>query len=134
MPAAAAGDLERRKQLRIRIRPDLDIEPHRYEGKVFYVLKDPITLRYYRLPEKEHLLLRYMDGKHTLEDAQKAYEQEHRPERMELEHLEAFAQQLLTTGLAISESPRSAQLFYERRGKRRRDEWIKFFTNLLYIK
>lgn len=132
--AASAADLERRKQLRIRIRPDLNIEPQRYEGKIFFILKDPISLRYYRLQDKERLLLKYMDGKHTLEDAQKAYEKEYRPERMDLEHLEAFAQQLLTTGLAISESPRAGHLLYERRGKRKRDEWIRVLTNLLYIK
>ena len=96
--AVPAGDLERRKRLRIRIRPDLNIEPHQYEGRTFYVVKDPVSLRYYRLKDNEHFLLRFLDGGHTLEDAQKAYEKEYRPERLKLEDLEGFAQQLLTAG------------------------------------
>src|SRR5436305_487570 len=128
--ANPAADLERRKRLRIRLRPDLAIEAQTYEGRTFYVVKDPVSLRYYRLKDNEHFLLQFLDGRHTLEDAQKAYEVEYRPERLRLEDLEAFAQQLLTAGLAISDSPRAGQQLFERRGKRRRKEWLQTFTNI----
>src|SRR3954453_19735595 len=132
--ANPAADLERRKRLRIRLRPDLTIEEQKYEGRTFYVVKDPVALRYYRLKDNEHFLLQFLDGKHTLEDAQKAYEKEYRPERLKLEDLEGFAQQLLTAGLAISESPKAGKQLYERRGKRRRQEFLQTVSNILYIK
>jgi putative peptide zinc metalloprotease protein len=132
--AAPASDLERRKSLRILLRTDLNIEAHRYEGRTFYVVKDPVSLRYYRLKDNEHFLLRFLDGKHTLEEAQKAYEREYRPERLKLEDLEGFAQQLLQAGLALSESPRAGKQLYERSGKRKRKEWLQTLTNILYIK
>src|SRR5918911_5257586 len=103
--AAPASELERRKQLRILLRADLDVEPQKYEGRTYYVLKDPVSLRYYRLKENEHFLLQFLDGKHTLEDAQKQYERRYRPDRLKLEDLEAFAQQLLTAGLGQSAAP-----------------------------
>lgn len=131
---APASEVERRKQLRIRLRPDLSIDEQRYEGRKFYVVKDPVSLRYYRLKDNEHFLLKFLDGKHTLEDAQKAYEREYRPERLKLEDLEGFAQQLLTAGLAISDSPKAGKQLYERKGKRQRREWMQYFTNILYIK
>src|SRR5262249_36351210 len=118
----------------IRLRPDLNIEAQKYEGRTFYVVKDPVGLRYYRLKDNEHFLLQFLDGKHTLEDAQKAYEREFRPERLKLEDLEGFAQQLLTAGLAISDSPKAGKQLYERRGKRQRREWMQTLTNILYIK
>ncbi len=133
-PFAPARDLERRKQLRLRLRRDLVIESQRYEGRVYFVLKDPVSLRYYRLKQNEHFLLQFLDGKRTLEDAQKAYERQYRPERLPLEHLESFAQQLLTAGLAQNESPRAGIQLFERRGKRRRSEWMQTLTNILYIK
>ena len=86
------SDLERRKKVRVRLRPDLDIAPHKYEGRTFYVVKDPVSLRYYRFKEHERFLLDFMDGKHTLDDAQKAFEQRFRPERLTLEDLEALHQ------------------------------------------
>src|SRR6476659_4709379 len=124
MSQAGAADLERRKRLRIRLRPDLDIDPQTYEGRTFFVVKDPIGLRYYRLKDNEHFLLQFLDGRHTLEEAQKAYEKEYRPERLKLEDLEGFAQQLLTAGLALSDSPRAGKQLFERRGKRIRKEWM----------
>src|SRR3954451_15914266 len=102
---APASELERRKQVKLRLRGDLNISAQRYEGKTFYVVKDPVSLRYYRFKEQEHFLLTLMDGEHTLDDSQKAFEKRFRPERLTLEDLEQFAQQLLTVGLAHNESP-----------------------------
>jgi multidrug efflux pump subunit AcrA (membrane-fusion protein) len=131
---APARDLERRKQVRLRLRADIQVEAQRYEGRIFYVLKDPVSLRYYRLKENEHYLLQFLDGKHTLEDAQKSYEKQYRPERLKLEDLEAFGQQLINAGLAQNESPRAGQQLFEQRGKRVRSEWMQTLTNILYIK
>jgi putative peptide zinc metalloprotease protein len=129
-----ARDLERRKKVRVRLRPDLTIEAQKYEGRTYHVVKDPVSLRYFRLKDNERFLLRYLDGKHTLEDAQKAYEKHYRPERIRLEDLEGFAQQLLSASLAQSDTPHAGELLLERRGKRLRAEWMQTLTNLLYIK
>src|SRR6266849_5023262 len=131
---APANELERRKQVRMRLRTDLDIAPQRYEGRVYFVVKDPVSLRYYRFKEDEHYLLQFMSGTHTLDEAQKAYERRFRPHRLTLEDLEGFAQQLLTAGLVQNESPRAGTQLFERRKKRRRSEWMQTLTNILYIK
>ena len=75
-----------------------------------------------------------MDGAHTLDDAQKEYEKRFSPERLTLEDLESFAQQLLTAGLAQNESPQAGKQLFDRRKKRRRTEWMQTLTNILYIK
>src|SRR3954451_5336076 len=129
-----ASELERRKQIKIRLRRDLAIEPQKYEGKTYYVIKDPVSLRYYRLKDNEHYLLRFLDGEQTLDDAQKAYEKQFRPERLTLEDLEGFAQQLLSAGLAQNESPQAGKQLFDRRKKRRRSEFMQAITNILYIK
>src|SRR5713101_690886 len=131
---APPGELERRKHVRIRLRTDLDIAPQRYEGRGYFVEKDPVSLRYYRFKEDEHYLLQFMSGTHTLDEAQKAYERRYRPHRLTLEDLEGFAQQLLTAGLVQNESPRAGTQLFERRKKRRRSEWMQTLTNILYIK
>lgn len=131
---AAASDLERRKKVRILMRRDLAIAPQKYEGRTYYVVKDPVSLRYYRFKEQEHFLINLMDGSHTLDDAQKEYEKRFRPERLTLEDLEGFAQQLLTAGLAQNESPQAGKQLFDRRKKRRRSEWMQTLTNILYIK
>ena len=109
---APASELERRKQLRVRLRRDLNIEEQKYEGRTYHVVKDPVSLRYYRLKDNEYFLLQYLDGKRTLEDAQKGYEVRYRPDRLKLEDVEAFAQQLINAGLAQNESPRAGKQLY----------------------
>jgi len=84
---AAAADLERRKQVRIRLRGDLAIDPQKFEGRTYCVVKDPVSLRYYRFKEQEQFLLQFMDGDRTLDDAQKEYEKRFRPERLVVEEL-----------------------------------------------
>src|SRR5437868_5719878 len=129
-----ASDLERRKHVKLRVRTDLDIAPQKYEGKTFYVVKDPVSLRYYRFKEQEHFLLGFMDGRATLDEAQKEYEKRFRPERLTLEDLESFAQQLITAGLAQNESPQAGKQLLEQRKKRKRSQLLQAITNVLYIK
>src|SRR5437773_548666 len=129
-----AGDVERRKKVRLRMRRDLAIAPQKYEGRTYYVVKDPVSLRYYRFKEQEHFLIGLMDGSFTLDDAQKAYEKRFRPERLTLEDLEGFAQQLLTAGLAQNESPKAGEQLIERRRKRKRTQLMQTLTNILYIR
>jgi putative peptide zinc metalloprotease protein len=131
---APASDLERRKQVKLRIRTDLDIAPQKYEGKTYYVVKDPVSLRYYRFEEQEHFIIRMMNGTATLDETQKEFEKRFRPKRLTLEDLEQFGQQLLTAGLAHNESPKAGAQLFERRKKRRRNEWLQALTNVLYIK
>ena len=132
--AAPASDLERRKHVRLRRRSDLTIVPQRYEGRTYFVVKDPVSLRYYRFKEQEHYLLTLMDGAVTLDSAQKSFEDRFRPERLKLEDLEQFGQQLLTMGLVQNESPQAGKQLYDNRKKRLRMEWMQTLTNILYIK
>src|SRR5947199_7775516 len=129
-----ARDLERRKRVRLRLRSDLQITPQKYEGRTYYVVKDPVSLRYYRFKEQEHYLIQLMDGSYTLDEAQKAFEKRFRPERLTLEDLEGFAQQLISAGLAQNESPNAGKQLYDQRKKRRRSEIMQALTNILYIK
>jgi putative peptide zinc metalloprotease protein len=128
------GELERRKRVRIRLRPDLGFVEQRYEGRVYHVVKDPVSMRYYRFKEHERYLLGFMDGKHTLEEAQKAFETRFRPERLTLEDLEAFTSQLLQAGLAQNETPNAGKGLFDRYKKRQRRKFFQYILNILYIK
>ncbi len=134
MELALAPQNERRKQVRLKIRADLGITEQRYEGKRSYVVKDPVSLRYYRFSDQEYFVVKLFDGHHTMEEIQKEFEKEYRPQRLTHEDLEAFARQLLTAGLVQHESSRAAEELLESRKKQRRMQRIATWTNILYIK
>ena len=129
-----ATDLERRKQIRIRLRPNLVITPQRAEGRTWYVVKDPIAGSYFRLDEGQYFATGLMDGTHTLTDIQRAYEERFRPERLPSEELEALAAQLLSAGLAQNESPLAGPLLFRHALRHRRATRLSTLLNFLYVK
>ncbi len=125
---------ERRKQVRLKRRPDLVVAVQRYEGKTYHVVKDPISLKYYRLDDQHFFVYNLFDGRHTMEQIQKEFEKRFRPDRLTLEDLEAFARQLVTSGIVQYESANAGRQLFEKRNKQRTLRRLAAFTNILYIK
>ena len=75
-----------------------------------------------------------MDGTHTLDDAQKEFESRFRPDRLTLEDLEQFGQQLFKAGLVQNDSPNAGKQLYEQRASALRSQLMQTLTNVLYIK
>src|SRR5437588_439417 len=130
----SAAELEPRKKVRVRFRRDLSVTVQKYEGRTYYMVKDPVSLRYFRYTEQEQFLIGLMDGRTTLEETQKQFEQHFRPERLSLEDLEMFAQQLLRLGLAYTESSLADRLFFTRRREQQRSQVLQSLSNFIYIK
>lgn len=133
-PALLDNPAERRKQVRLRVRSDLQTTEQRYEGKVFHVVKDPICLRYYRFNRQEYHVFQLFDGKHTLEEIRTNFEDEFRPHRLEFQDLESFARQLVMAGLVQAEHTGAGKHLFERRAKQRRLKRIAAVSNVLYWK
>ncbi|MBN9522442.1 hypothetical protein J0H58_28635, partial [bacterium] len=74
---------ERRKQVRLKVRPDLQVYEQKYEGKGFHVVKDPVCLRYYRFNKQEYFVFSLFDGQHTMEQVRDRFEEEFTPQRLE---------------------------------------------------
>ena len=125
---------ERRKLVRLKVRPDLQHVEQRYEGKRFHVIKDPVCLRYYRFNQEEYFVFRLFDGGHAMEDVRKKFEDEYRPHRLEFQDLEAFARQLVTAGLVQHEHAGTGSHLFQRRAKQRNLKRLATFTNILYLK
>jgi putative peptide zinc metalloprotease protein len=125
---------ERRKQVKLRIRADLFITEQKYEGRLCHVVKDPVSLKYYRFNKQEYYVFERLTGGSTLEDIRKEFEKRFAPDRLTLEDLEGFARQLVTAGLVQHESPNAARELFAKRKKQRRTKRLATFTNILYIK
>jgi putative peptide zinc metalloprotease protein len=125
---------ERRKSVRLKVRPDLQIFEQKYEGKTYHVVKDPVCLRYYRFNQQEYFVFQLFDGDHTLEQVRDRFEDEFKPHRLEYQDLEAFARQLVTAGLVQHEQHGAGKHLFERRAKQRRLKRLTALTNILYMK
>ena len=122
------------EHLKVKLRPDLIVQPQFYEGMTHYVIKDPIALKYFRFKVEEYFLLQQFDGKQNLQDVKRAFERKYRPQTITVDDLLRFASQLHEAGIALIDSPDQAQALVRRR---RKNQWKKvwqFLANILYIK
>ncbi|HJZ56521.1 MAG TPA: site-2 protease family protein [Gemmataceae bacterium] len=126
--------VERRKQVRLKVRPDLQLFEQKYEGKTFHVVKDPVCLRYYRFNKQEYFVFSLFDGTHTMEEVREAFEEEFKPQRLEHQDLESFARQLVTAGLVQHEQAGAGKHLFTRRAKQRRLKRFAAISNILYMK
>jgi putative peptide zinc metalloprotease protein len=122
------------EHLRVKLRPDLIVQPQFYEGMTHYVVKDPIALKYFRFKIEEYFLLQQFDGKNTLNDVKKAFERKYRPQTISIEDLTRFTAQLHEAGIAQIDSAEQAKVLIRRRRKNKWKKVWQFFANILYIK
>ncbi len=133
-PQLLDNPAERRKQVRLKVRPDLQHVEQRYEGKAYYVIKDPVCLRYYRFNRQEYFVFSLFDGGHTMEDVRTKFEAEYKPHRLEFQDLEGFARQLVTAGLVQHEAAGTGKHLFQRRLKQRRMKRFAAVSNIMYWK
>ena len=129
MPAGQSAE-----HLKVKLRPDLVVQPQFYEGMTHYVIKDPLALKYFRFKIEEYFLLQQFDGKQNLQDVKKAFERKYRPQTISIEDLTRFVAQLHEAGIVQIDSPEQAKVLIRRRRKNRWRKVWQFIANILYIK
>ncbi len=122
------------EHLKVKLRPDLIVQPQFYEGMTHYVIKDPIALKYFRFKIEEYFLLQQFDGKQTLQEVKRVFERKYRPQTITVDDLLRFASQLHEAGIALIDSPDQGQALVRRRKKNQWKKVWQFFANILYIK
>ena len=122
------------RKLPIKVRSDLTAERQTYLEQTYWVLKDPIGARYFRLQEEEYALLKLFDGNHSLDDIKEAFEKQFPPQKIKLEELQHLLGQFHQSGLIVASAPNQGDELLKRSKKRRRKELTQKFTNILAIK
>ncbi|MHC4996604.1 MAG: PqqD family protein, partial [Planctomycetota bacterium] len=83
------------------LRADLLMSPQLYQGKTVYVIKDPITLNYYRLQPAEHFAAQYLDGKTTAKELAKIINQRFPEQTTSGMDVMTFVHMLRASGLLV---------------------------------
>lgn len=122
------------RRLLLRARPDLAFKRHRYHGRTYWVVKDPIALQYFRFQEEEYALLRWLDGRTSLDELKRRFEAEFRPQKIRVEELQQFVGMLHKSGLILSDAAGQGRQLWLRRRERTWKEWGGRLANLLAIR
>ena len=122
------------RPLRLRVRPDLKVRRHRYQGRPFWVVKEPIGLKYFRFQEEEFAILRMLDGESSYEDLKQQFEREFIPQRITLNDLQHFVGMLHRSGLVISDAAGQGRQLKRRSDETARRELFGKLSNVLAIR
>ena len=76
----------------------------RYQGRLYWVVKDPVGLQYYRFEEEEYAILQMLDGQSSLDEIAQRFERDFPPQTIRTEELQQFIGMLHRSGLVITDA------------------------------
>jgi len=132
--AGNQSDSAAARAVALRMRPDLSIQPQQVGRRHYWVVKDPVALTYFHLCDEEHAILQMLDGRTSMAEIKRRFEQAFAPLQLTMERLHAFLFRLHRCGLVLSEAASQGSQLLLRRSRRRRLEWIRALTGVLAIR
>ena len=110
------------RPLAIRKRPDLQVNQQRYQGRHYWIVKDPVGLNYFRFQEEEFAILNWLDGKTSLDDLRTRFEKQFAPQKIALDELGRLIGMLHQSALVIASVPGQGKQLLKRRWDRKKKE------------
>lgn len=122
------------------LRGDLVITRQKYEGRTYYVIKDPISLQYFRLSAEDYFLATLFDGRRTFGQIREALIRQYPHTRVEqsLEELNErvlrFANDLALLQFLRVQGQRLKARFESQRKQKAKKGWFFNLVNQVFFK
>ena len=115
-------------------RTDLEITEQVYYGKPCFVLKDPTTLRYYRLRPPEYTIFKMLDGKTTLDEVLKALATRFPDDTFDAQSVMSFIIMMRGGNLLQSTGDNTTDYLMKRKKQLSRSIWQRIKTEYMFFK
>jgi putative peptide zinc metalloprotease protein len=122
------------RPLTLRMRPDLAARRHRYHGRTFWVVKEPVGLNYFRFHDEEYAILCMLDGRSSLEEIKDEFERQFQPQKITYHDLLQFVGMLHRSGLVISEATGQGHQLRKRRDEKKWRELMGKLANVFALR
>ena len=118
----------------MRARQDLTATRQLYQGRTYWVVKDPVALNYFRFQEEEYAILQMLDGSNSLDQIKRRFEREFPPQKSTVEELDRLIGMLHKSSLVVSDARGQGAALQTRGTERRRQEMLASMSNVLAIR
>jgi putative peptide zinc metalloprotease protein len=122
------------RPLRLRKRADLVASKNFYDGRTYWVVKEPVGLNYFRFHEEEYAILSMLDGNTSLQTIREKFQAQFAPQRITLQDLQQFIGMLHRSGLVISNAAGQGRQLRRRGDQKRKREWLGKLTNIFALR
>ena len=90
--AASSMTSSSSRPLRLKMRVDLTADRQIYQGREYWIVKDPIALKYYRFEDEEFQLLQMLDGVSSPDQIKQQFDYRFAPQKITLQELYQFTE------------------------------------------
>lgn len=115
---AALPTTQTERAVAVRARADLRAVRQLHQGVVGWIIKNPLSLDYYRLLDEEYFLLRQLDGTRTPSEIKHAFESRFAPQTIDAEEIQRYISLLHRDGLVVSAAAGQAEPLAKRGAER----------------
>lgn len=122
------------RPVQLRMRPDLQVTRQSYQGREYWVIKDPLALKYFRFEDEEHALLSLLDGKSSLDQIREQFEAQFAPQKISAAELHQLIGLLYRNGLLLSELPGQGDQLAQRAATKGRQVLLGKLSNILAVR
>ena len=122
------------RAVRLRARADLASKKQRYQGRTYWIVKDPVGLNYFRFQEEEFAILYMVDGDTSLDKIKHQFQKQFPPQKITVEELDRLIGMLHRSNLVVSDVPGQGPELCRRGEERKRKELFAKFTNVLALR
>jgi len=116
------------------LRSDLLISPQLFYGQLCFVVKDPVTLRYFRLQPIEHHLIAQFDGKRTARDLHSVIMRQYPECTLTVQDVLRFVGMLHESHLLVGEGIAHAEWLSKQARKAKTKKFKELAQNFLFFK
>src|SRR5437763_11614529 len=122
------------RPLTVRIRPELVLAAHGGPVDHYWVVHDPVSLKFFRLRDEECSILQMLDGRATLEDIRRQFERRFAPLRLGVQQLHNFIFRLHEFGLVVADVAGQGDVLAQRSQAVRNNDLVAAVGNPLAIR
>lgn len=122
------------RPLKLRMRPDLEARRHRYHGRSYWVVKEPVGLNYFRFHEEEFAILNMLDGNTSLQQIRDNFQAQFAPQRITVQDLQQFIGMLHRSGLVISHASGQGRQLRRRGDDKKKRERLGKLANIFALR
>jgi putative peptide zinc metalloprotease protein len=122
------------RPIALRMRPDLVLQESVYQKQRCWIVKDPVSLKYFRLLEPEYLILSRLNGKNSYLQIKCELDRAFPEFTTRYEDLQMLVSSLHKSGLVLGDMPGQAPTLVKRARKQKRQKLLQVFSSILAIR
>ncbi len=122
------------RPVQMHARHDLEVRRQNYQGRDYWVIKDPLSLKFYRFEEEEYALFRMLDGHTSPDQIKLQFDYQYAPQKIHLSELYQFIGMLHRNSLIVSEHPNQGVELKKRGEKNRKRLFRQSLKNVMAIR